>query len=50
MASPALIWTSRTYFITVICAIWDSLLVECSYEILVDDSGRPAIPVEMDEN
>jgi hypothetical protein len=31
-------------------AICDGLFAECGYEIVVDDSGRPALPVEMEDN
>jgi hypothetical protein len=32
------------------CAICDSFFPECGYEIVVENSGRPALLVEIEDN
>jgi hypothetical protein len=32
------------------CIICDGFLAECGYEIIVDDSGHPALPVEIEDD
>jgi hypothetical protein len=32
------------------CSIFDGFLAEGGYKIVVDDSGRPALPVEIEDD